>query len=40
MGVPSGGMEHEKSWSAWRIGDAGSGRKEVKEKEDEKDRVR
>lgn len=40
MGVPSGGMEHGKSWSAWRIGDAGSGRKEVKEKEDEKDMVR
>lgn len=33
-------MEHGKSWSAWRIGDAGSGRKEVKEKGDEKDRVR
>ena len=29
-----------KSWSTWKIGDAGSGRKEVKEKGNEEDWVR
>ena len=40
----SGHVFRDRLWEchqeAWRIGDAGSGRKEVKEKGDEKDRVR